>query len=141
MNKLSNQRKCTKSHQRNWKQIKKFNKYRKKSKRNESYCCYQEKPKILQQICKKTTQRTELELDISRMTRETWNQATKKWANYWMNNTIASLALWAQRWLLSIQWTSFDTHRQIHCQKLSHKTLLEDLMNFQQFFSNNAARE
>ena len=28
-------------------QIKNLNKYGKKSKRNESYCCYQEKPKIL----------------------------------------------------------------------------------------------
>ena len=41
VNKSSNQWKCTKSDQRNWKQHKNFNKYRKKSKRNESYCCYQ----------------------------------------------------------------------------------------------------
>ena len=42
----------TKSTQINWKQLKKFNECRKKSKRNESYCCYQEKPKIFLQICK-----------------------------------------------------------------------------------------
>ena len=41
VNKSSNQRKLTKSYQRNSKQLKNFNKYRKKSKRNESYCCYQ----------------------------------------------------------------------------------------------------
>ena len=41
VSKSSKQRKCTKSDQRNWKQLKNFNKYRKKSKRNESYCCYQ----------------------------------------------------------------------------------------------------
>ena len=35
------------------KNIKNLNKYRNKSKRNESYCCYQEKAKILQQIGKK----------------------------------------------------------------------------------------
>ena len=41
VNKSSNKRKCTKSDQRNLKQLKNLNKYRKKSKRNESYCCYQ----------------------------------------------------------------------------------------------------
>ena len=53
VNKSSNQRKCTKLDQRNWKQIKNCNKYRNKSKRNESYCCYEDKPKILLQIRKK----------------------------------------------------------------------------------------
>ena len=37
VNKSSNQRKCPKPDQRNWKQLKNFNKYRKKSKRNDSY--------------------------------------------------------------------------------------------------------
>ena len=43
VNKSSNQRKCTKSDQRNWKQVKNFNKCRNKSTRNESYYCYQKK--------------------------------------------------------------------------------------------------
>ena len=53
VSKPSNPKKCTKSDQRNRKQITNFNKYRKKSKRNESFCCYQDKPKILLQIRKK----------------------------------------------------------------------------------------
>ena len=52
-NKSSNQRKCTKSDWRNLKQLKNFNKYKKKSKRNESFCCYQAKCKIVLQICQK----------------------------------------------------------------------------------------
>ena len=53
INKLSNQRKCTKPYQRNWKKLKNLNKYRNKYKRNESYCCYQKSPQILLQIRKK----------------------------------------------------------------------------------------
>ena len=53
VNKPSNQRKWTKSYQRNLKQLKNFNKYRKKSNWKESYCCYQEKTQILLQIRKK----------------------------------------------------------------------------------------
>ena len=45
-------RKCTKSDKINLKQLKNFDKYRKKSKRNESYCWYQIKPQILLQIRK-----------------------------------------------------------------------------------------
>ena len=53
VNRSSNPRKCTKSNNKNLKELKNFNQHRKKSKRNESYCCYQEKSKILQQILKK----------------------------------------------------------------------------------------
>ena len=52
-NKSSNERKCTKSDQINWKQLKNLRKYRNKSKRNESYWCHQKNNKILVQICKK----------------------------------------------------------------------------------------
>ena len=45
-NKSSNQRNCTKSDWRNWKQLNNFNKYKHKSKWNKNYCCYQAKPKI-----------------------------------------------------------------------------------------------
>ena len=78
VNKSSNQRKCTKSDQRNLKQIKNFHKYRKESKRNESYCGYQEKPQIHLQIRKKTTQRSELELDLSKMKRGNLEPSNKK---------------------------------------------------------------
>ena len=64
VNKTSNQRKCTKSDQINLKQIKNFNKYRKKSKRNESY---QEKPKILLQIRKK------------QLNDQSWNWTSPRW--------------------------------------------------------------
>ena len=50
---------------------KSLNKYRKKGKRNKSYCCYRAEPKIILQICKKNTKRSELELDLSRMKRGT----------------------------------------------------------------------
>ena len=48
----------------------------------------------------------------------TLNQATKNWANYWMNDTIEPSAPPTQQRLLSIQKTSLDTHMQIHCQTL-----------------------
>ena len=64
--KSSNQRKSTKSDQRNWK-ILNFNKYRKKSKRNEYYCHYQENPKILLEICKK------------QLNDQSWNWTSLRW--------------------------------------------------------------
>ena len=43
-----------------------------------------------------------------------------------MNNTITSSVLQTQLWLLSLQRTSLDTHRQIHCQTI----LQEDIVQY-----------
>ena len=56
---------------------KNFNKYRKKSKRNESYCCYQEKPEMLLKIRKEQLNDQSWNWTCPWMKRGTWNQATK----------------------------------------------------------------
>ena len=114
--KSSNQKKCTKSDQRNLKQLKNFNTYKKKSKRNKSIVLSKITPNTTTNSKKK--QRSKLELDLSRMKRGTWNQATRKMSEL-LNEQYNSVFITPDPTrLLSMQRTFLDTHREIHCQTL-----------------------
>ena len=117
VNKSSNQRKCTKSDQRNWKQKKSINTQRNLTE-TRAIAAINKKTKFFYKFVKKQLNDQSWNWTSPGWRGGTWNQTTKKWGNYWMNNTIASSALRTQRWLLSIQRTSLDTHRRIHCQTL-----------------------
>ena len=95
----------TKSDQRNWKQLKNFNKYRNKSKINESYYCYQENPKIIWQISKKKKNND-----------QSWTWTSPRWRE--TSPRLFTTEWSSEQWLLSIQRTYLDNHRQIHCQTL-----------------------